>query len=51
VGADPFQVFDSIRRHASFEEVVEMLTGMAVTIVDPERLWQMVRPNDQNDSL
>jgi hypothetical protein len=46
-----FPVFDSIRRHASFEDVVEMLTGMAVTIVDPDRFWQMPRSNDQNGSL
>ncbi|MGH2753231.1 MAG: TetR/AcrR family transcriptional regulator [Actinomycetota bacterium] len=45
-----FPVFDSIRRHASFVEAVEMLTGMAVTIVDPEELWQMPRRSDEGDS-
>lgn len=44
-----FPVFDSIRRHASFDEVVEMLAGMAVTIVDPDELWQISRPEGQGD--
>ncbi|MGH2828644.1 MAG: TetR/AcrR family transcriptional regulator [Actinomycetota bacterium] len=45
-----FPIFDSIRRHASFEEVVEMLTGMAVTIVDPDKLWQIPTRKDEVDS-
>jgi hypothetical protein len=45
-----FPVFDSIRRHASFDEVVAMLTGMAVTIVDPDELWQIPRSSDQNET-
>jgi AcrR family transcriptional regulator len=44
-----FPVFDSIRRHTSFEEVVEMLTGMAVTIVDPDKLWELPRPESEQD--
>lgn len=43
-----FPVFDSIRRHASIDEVVEMVTGMAVTIVDAERMWEISRPSDQD---
>jgi AcrR family transcriptional regulator len=35
-----FSVFDSTRSHASFEVVIEMLTAMAVTVVDPERMWK-----------
>lgn len=42
-----FSVFDSIRRHASFDEVIEML-GMAVTLVDPDELWR-IRGPDQRD--
>jgi AcrR family transcriptional regulator len=34
-----FPVFDAIRRHASFDEAIEMVTGMAVTVVDPEQMW------------
>jgi len=45
-----FPVFDSIRRHTTFDEAVEMLTGMAVTIVDPEEHWQIPPPSDQSDS-
>ena len=44
-----FPVFDSIRRHTSFEEVVEMLTGMAVTIVDPDKLWELPRPESEQN--
>lgn len=34
-----FPVFDSIRSRASYDQVVEMLTAMAVTVVNPERMW------------
>ncbi|MGH9199231.1 MAG: hypothetical protein ACRD1T_26320, partial [Acidimicrobiia bacterium] len=34
-----FPVFDSIRRHTSFDEAIEVLTGMALTVVDPEKMW------------
>lgn len=44
-----FSVFDSIRRHASFEEVVRMLTVMALTLVDPDELWQIPRPEGETD--
>lgn len=44
-----FAIFDAIRRRASFEEVVEILTGMAVTIVDPDELWQLPQPESQED--
>lgn len=44
-----FPVFDSIRGHTSFDEAVEMLTGMAVTIVDPDKLWQVPEPKDRGD--
>lgn len=43
-----FPVFDSLRRHTSLDEVVEMLTGMAVTIVHPHKLWQTPRPGDRD---
>lgn len=39
-----FPVFDLIRHRASHKEVVEMLTAMAVTIVDPERMWKAPPP-------
>lgn len=42
-----FPVFDAIRRHASFDEVVEMLTGMAVTIIDPHEMWELPRPGGE----
>ncbi|MGH2828573.1 MAG: TetR/AcrR family transcriptional regulator [Actinomycetota bacterium] len=45
-----FLVFDSIRRHASFDEVVEMLTGMAVTVVDPEEMWKIPRRGDEDEA-
>ncbi len=41
-----FQVFDSIRRHASLDETVRMLTGMAVTVVDPEQMWEIPQRGD-----
>lgn len=45
-----FQVFDSIRRHASFDEVVQMITGMAVTVVDPEEMWKFPRRGDEDEA-
>lgn len=44
-----FSVFASIRRHALLDDVVEMLTGMAITIVDPDELWQLPRDESQED--
>jgi AcrR family transcriptional regulator len=38
-----FSVFDSIRRHGSFDASVDMLTGMAVTVVEPDKLWEVPR--------
>jgi len=46
-----FSVFDAIRRHASFNDTVEMLTGMAVTVVDPDKLWALPKKPGQEDSL
>jgi len=43
-----FPVFDSIRRHASLDEAVAMLTGMAITVVDPERMWKIPRRGDED---
>lgn len=45
-----FQVFDSIRRHASFDEVVQMITGMAVTVVDPEEMWEIPRRGHEDEA-
>ncbi len=42
-----FPVFDSIRSRASYDQVVEMLTAMAVTVVDPERMWR--KPSSLGD--
>jgi hypothetical protein len=44
-----FPVFDSIRRHTSLDEAVEMLAEMAVTIVDPDKLWQLPQRGDRDD--
>lgn len=44
-----FPVFDSIRRHTSLAEAVEMLAEMAVTIVDPDKLWQLPQRGDRDD--
>lgn len=43
-----FPVFDSIRRHTSLDEAVEMLAEMAVRIVDPEKLWQLPQRGDRD---
>jgi hypothetical protein len=40
-GLGPLLFFDLIRRHASFGEVVEVVTVMAVTVIDPERTWEI----------
>jgi hypothetical protein len=45
-----FQVFDSIRRHASFDEVVQMITGMAVTVVDPEEIWKISQRGHEDEA-
>jgi hypothetical protein len=45
-----FQVFDSIRRHASFDEVVQMITGMAVTVVDPEEMWKIPQRGHEDET-
>jgi hypothetical protein len=46
-----FSVFDAIRRHVSFDDTVEMLTGMAVTVVDPDEMWALERKTGLEDSL
>lgn len=45
-----FPVFDSIRCRASFDEAVEMITGMAVTTIDPERMWEIPQPGGTDES-
>jgi hypothetical protein len=45
-----FSLFDAVRHYAKFDEVVDILTGMAVTMVDPDELWGLPRKETQEDS-
>lgn len=49
MGADKLSGLRLERRHASFDEVVEMITGMAVTIVDSEKIWELPEPGVPDD--
>lgn len=39
-----FPIFNAIRLRASFDDVVEIITGMAATIIDPDRMWEFPGP-------
>jgi hypothetical protein len=44
-----FPVFDATKR-TSLEEALEMITGMAATVVDPEQMWQISQRGDEDQS-